>query len=407
MGPPNDDEPARGTPPTAIDSPVSNSPTRRTQWVELDILRGLAGIIMVYNHAAARWLDEAQRQDPLCGALFLIGSYAPVVFFATTGIGYGIQSELPRKRAGHAFGFVRKVVILLVADALLWLGREIWIGLDFLGFIALSMLILEPIRRRRMGWVWPLVGVVVVAGLRYGLAPAVVPPPASGQPATLVHWLAGVASPPGFSYPILPWVGYTLAGFSVGVLMQRLPALIVARRRPLALALLGLGALDGAAIGWLTLQGAGLMRWGTVNKLFFVSGFVVLTLGSGLSLLAAPSTRLARLLSLRGISSLALVPLHYAVIAIVLAALDTRALSSAQFALMSTAAVVASLAMARGWDRVAKALVPRAWAWSALMVVTAAAIASKLLLTHALWLTLACALGQLALCCLLIVERRR
>ncbi|MEM9458737.1 MAG: hypothetical protein AAGF11_31460 [Myxococcota bacterium] len=148
------------------------------------------------------------------------------------------------------------------------------------------------------------------------------------------------------------------------------------------------------------------MRWGTVNKLFFVSGFVALTLGAGLSLLAAPSARLGRLLSLRGISSLALVPLHYAVIAVVLDALDTRALTPAAFALMSTGAVIISLAAARSWDRVAKALVPRAWAWSVLMLVTAAALVSKLLLTDALLLTLACALGQLALCCLLIVERR-
>lgn len=184
---------------------MSKAPTRRTTWVELDILRGLAGIIMVENHAAARWLDEAQRQEPLSAALFLIGSYAPVIFFATTGIGYGIQSELPKKRKKHAFGFIRKVAILLVADALLWLGRGIWIGLDFLGFIALSMLLLEPLRRRRVGWIVPLVAVAVVAGLRYGVTPIVMPNP--GQPAGMLEWLTGVGSPPGFSYPILPWIG--------------------------------------------------------------------------------------------------------------------------------------------------------------------------------------------------------
>lgn len=88
------------------------------------------------------------------------------------------------------------------------------------------------------------------------------------------------------------------------------------------------------------------MRWGSVSKVFFVSGFVALVLGSGLSLAAAPSASLARLLNLRGISSLALVPLHYAVIAIVLALIDTGGLSSVEFAMMSTAAVVLSLAAA-------------------------------------------------------------
>lgn len=40
------------------------------------------------------------------------------------------------------------------------------------------------------------------------------------------------------------------------------------------------------------------------------------------------------------------------------------------------------------------------------MLVTIATLALKLALVSALWLTLSCAVGQLALCCLLIVERQ-
>lgn len=379
--------------------------SKRTQWVELDVLRGLAGIIMVYNHAAARWLTEAQRDDPLMGALFVIGSYAPVVFFATTGIGYGIQSELPRKRAGHAFGFLRKVWILLLADALLWLNQEVWIGLNFLGFIALCMLVLEPLRQRRVGWVWPLVGVLVVAALRYGVTPRLVDAVAPGQTPTLVHWLAGLGSPPGFSYPVLPWVGYALVGFSVGVLLQRKQDFVLERRRLLAWVWLAAGLVGLAGVWWLASRGANMMRWGTVSKVFFASGMVALALGSGLSLLAAPSAALSRRLSLRGISSLAVVPIHYGVIAIVLSAMDTHALSSWPFAGLSTAAVVLSLVLARRWDAVAKSLQGRSGAWAALVVITAVTLVLKLVLTNEAAHYVVSITGQLALCCLLVVQR--
>ncbi|MCA9650770.1 MAG: DUF1624 domain-containing protein [Myxococcales bacterium] len=378
----------------------------RTQWVELDVLRGLAGIIMVYNHGAARWLTELQRADPLSGALFLIGSYAPVVFFATTGIGYGIQSELPRKRtAGHAFGFVRKVWILLVADALLWLTPETFVGLNFLGFIALCMLVLEPLRRRRVGWLWPLVGVALVAALRYGVAPRLVEAPGPGQTPTLLHWLAGLGSPPGFSYPVLPWLAYALVGFSLGVLLQRHPQAVLQRRRGLAVMLLGLGTAGVAAVGWLASHGANMLRWGTVSKLFFVSGMVALVLGSGLSLLVAPSRGLAARLSLRGISSLAVVPIHYGVIAVVLELLDTGRWSSTSFTLACTAAVVVSLVLARRWDALAKSLQGRRGAWGALVLVAAVTLGLELVITTPLPHVMVAVVGQLALCCLLVVQR--
>ena len=91
---------------------------------------------------------------------------------------------------------------------------------------------------------------------------------------------------------------------------------------------------------------------------------------------------------------------------VVLATVDTGSLSPTVFTAMSTVAVVVSLAMARAWDRVAKALVPRAGAWGVLVLVTLVTLVGKLAFTDPLVLTLTCAVGQLALCCLLIVQRR-
>ncbi|MEM7160198.1 MAG: heparan-alpha-glucosaminide N-acetyltransferase domain-containing protein [Myxococcota bacterium] len=381
------------------------APSKRTKWVELDVLRGIAGIIMVYNHAAAKWLTAVQREDPLMGALFIIGSYAPVVFFATTGIGYGIQSELPRKRGGHAFGFLRKVWILLLADALMWLSPETWIGLNFLGFIALCMLLLEPLRRWRVGWIWPLVGVVLVAALRYGVTPRLVDAVGPGQAPTMLHWLAGLGSPPGFSYPVLPWVAYALAGFSAGVLLQRKQELVLERRRVITWVVLALGVVGLAVVWWLAIRGANMMRWGTVSKVFFVSGMVALALGSGVSLLAAPSAGLAGRISLRGISSLAVVPVHYAVIAVVVWLVDTHALSSWAFAGLSTVVMAISLFLARRWDALAKSLRGRGSAWAMLVGLTALAIGLELVITDVFAHYVVSVSGQLALCCLLVVER--
>lgn len=373
-------------------------------WPELDVVRGLAGIAMVFNHAAAKWLDPVELADPFMAMAFLLGGYAPVIFFSTTGIGAGIQAEVQRERGGgHSFGFGRKVAILLVADALMWLTPTQWVGNDFLGFIAVCMLVLEPLRSSRHGWLWAAAGVVLVTVLRYGVAPLVL---ASPEPGAEVGWAAfagGLGSPPGFSYPLLPWLAYALFGFVVGAWTQRLGVIVVRRRALVAVGLLLVAAVGIVGLALYVQRGGNLARWGSVNRPFYLSGFVGLALCSGLALLLAMRPRWARLLELRGISSLALVPVHYAAIAVVLAIAGPLTWSAPLFGAAATGCVVVSFIAARAWERITRWVKDRPYAWHGLVGLAALAVIAKLTLGEPAWLTGAVVAGQLALCSLLLV----
>lgn len=118
-----------------------DSPKVNINWKELDILRGLAGLLMIVNHLGVKTLEPSLRQDGLSGFLLFIGSFAPVLYFFITGVGYGIQST-QKKNVTNWSSVANKIAILFLADLLMkWSGGRI-LGLDFLGFIGCSSLLL-------------------------------------------------------------------------------------------------------------------------------------------------------------------------------------------------------------------------------------------------------------------------
>jgi hypothetical protein len=246
----------------------------------------------------------------------------------------------------------------------------------------------------------------VVTGLRYGLAPLVL---ASPEPGAVPGWAAfagGLGSPPGFSYPPLPWLAYALFGFVVGVWTQRRGEVVMRRRRLLAAGLLVLSVVGVLGLVVLVQHGANLARWGTVNRPFYLSGFVGIALGCGLGLVLATRRRIARLLELRGIGSLALVPMHYAVIAAVLATVEPATWSAPAFALATIACVVVSFTASRAWERASRWMKDRPPTWYALVAIAGLAVIGKFWLPDP-WVLVGAVAGQLALCSLLLVTRPR
>lgn len=372
-------------------------------WIELDLVRGIAGIIMVLNHAAAQWWGGPTAQG-LPGALFDIGAFAPVLFFAATGVGYGIQAEYKGRTGGHRFGFARKVAILLLADSLLWLSPQSLLGNDFLGFIALTMLTLELLRGVRRGWVVALVAAAAIAGLRFVVVPQISMGPAQADP-TMLDWLTGLGSPTGFAYPPLPWLAYGLVGFTAGALLQRHRLWVRKHRGPL-LALMAIAAGIGVAVVlWRVDGGSTLARWGSVNGTFFVAGFAALAAATAIAFSLTHLGFEAPWLQLRGLSSLALVPIHYGVI---------RALGAAGITpdgpggviVVASLAVAISLTLASTWPTAVRWL-DRRRSWAVLVGVATATIATRLLVENEAAQVIAAVTGQLALCALLVVNHRR
>ena len=279
-------------------------------WPELDLLRTLAVTLMVLNHVAV-----AGSMVPTSGptaAIAFVGSFAPVVFFFLTGLGYGVQS-VGRPAKGH--GYFRKVLILLAADAMLWAGPETRLGLNFLGFIGLSMLLLEWVRRvPRSGLLATALAVVVVA-IRFIVGPLLKAWLETRAPAW-VNVVIGVSGVHGFSYPPGPWLAYPLIGYGLGRMAGTggNPALV--RRPTVLMSLTGLTALGALVATVMTARGAAIPLGYNVVCIFHCKrgrAGAALILVFGIARLPLPEP-FVKSLGISGVRSFAVVPLHYAVL---------------------------------------------------------------------------------------------
>jgi uncharacterized membrane protein len=336
-----------------VRTPMSNAASD-SRWSELDLLRGIAGVLMVINHTGYKWLGAATLADPMVSALVFAGSCAPVVFFTTTGIGYGLQ--VGSGRPADPRGLVRKVAILLAADALLWFSLEQKIGLDFLGFIGLSMLVLDPLRRvRRPVWI-AVLGIGAITILRYGVGEAVKGWPGAGG--EVMRAVLGVEATAGISYPPLPWLAYPLTGFVLGIAARRGRAFV--ERRFLAVIAAAMVAVAACTAATLVLVSTGraVHRWGYVSLAFYAVSFAAIAVTVALALVLGRwgGALARRLLELRGVASLALVPWHYALIVGTAVLWDTATIGRFAWLAATVAMIVGSFALSRRTEAIAATL---------------------------------------------------
>jgi len=288
-----------------------------TQWHEVNWLRGLAAVMMIVNHAGYAWLDPARIETPIIGGVIFVGGFAPILFFFLTGVGYGIQAASGVGRHVHRYGFLRKVAILFVADAMLWIPRGYWVGMDFLGFIALSMLCLQMIRNSKHPLRWAIVVILVCGGVRYGVGPVLGDGMARDGWGAWVRFALGTETIDGFSYYVCPWLVFPMAGFLSGYTAQRFGFVSTKASALVIWALLAIGG-GLAVLTWLLMDEAHTLgRWGSMSSRYFLASAACLSLSSGLALAIFRSQgigRWARRMSLRGVQSLAVVPVHYLLI---------------------------------------------------------------------------------------------
>jgi uncharacterized membrane protein len=286
--------------------------TFRAHWQELDVLRGIAAVMMVVNHVGVKLLSPQQAESGLTGELLFAASFAPVIFFFVTGVGAGIQSS-QRKKASRWTAVLNKAGILLLADLLLaWSNGEGW-RLDFLGFIGLSIVVLELIRISKAPIALSAAGVVGITLLRYGVG-AIVAHFGFAQHLWGINFVLGTALMPNVSYPLSPWLAYPLLGFIAGAAIARLQKRIEQQRLQAIVGILGIAVLPALASLFFAFKGAVFFRWGSMSLAFYILSFVAISVCFAMALVFC-SDRCPRFLSkglsLRGISSLAVVPVHY------------------------------------------------------------------------------------------------
>lgn len=351
------------------------SPLAADRVTELDLLRGFAALLMVLNHVGYTALTPQAATHGVSGAVVFVGSMAPVLFFFATGFGAGLAA-----RPGSWGSLADKVLLLVVADQFLgWsLGRPL--GLDFFGFIAVSVVAARLVLATPRPLTVAALAIVGVLLLRYGLGPTTV---ATAEGYGVVPWLIGATPHDAVSYPATPWLAYPLLGVALGVLHRRHTGRVPPRAWVLMATAIVVCAV-GAAL--LASRGGSFHRWGTVAAAFFaLSLALLLSFAAGSVVLTRRAPRIAAALSLGGVASFAVVPLHYAMV-------RSGALSAQEGLVfyLAVALLIAllSFALSNAFERAAAAL-SRSPHRGAL------AVAAVLAIVAAAFATFACARGGL------------
>ena len=409
---------------------ASPKPAGRILWPELDLLRGLAGLMMVVNHASVGLVAASAAvlvampadpwaMSPLQLASF-VGSYAPAVFFFITGVGYGLQAR--PGGAGRKPGLWAKAGVLFLADALLWRSHGFWIGLDFFGFIGGSMLVLGLLIRldRRLAVAAAAGGLLLVTAVRFAAVPVAARLLGPEAGLALEPWVGdrGVA---GLSFPPFPWAGYPLVGLLVGAAASAWPAAVDRRRVRVATTLLPLAAVGFVAVAVLVHLGYPLTRWSRLSPSAYGWGFTLLALLVAACLLVFPArgggnaesadrgprwpfSPAVRGLSLRGVAAFAVVPLHFLLIAAAgLAGWSFSTAAGVSFAcvVVSVLALAAAPAVSAAGERVRRrGGTARLW-WAGLFFAVAMLVLVGLPAFGVHARSALASLGQLALCLLL------
>jgi hypothetical protein len=283
----------------------------------LDVLRGLAAVAMVFNHTGVAWLAAHDATAGLSGLLVFLGSMAPVLFFFATGVGIGL-SPGRLQRPGGLQDLAWKATLLVVADQLLLMKDGIAPGLDFFGFIALSMVVVAWVDQQRRAVTWALALIAASLTLRYGLAPQL---PSSWNAWWPLAYAGGYASAHGTAYPLSPWIVFPLAGYVLarwgvypGDAGNSVSAgTMGASHWPAALWLAGVAAVATLAAAGLWWMGKGFHRWGSMNLPFFIAAVGVLAVSLWVAdALSRRFVGAAEGLALRGAAAFIVVPAHYA-----------------------------------------------------------------------------------------------
>jgi uncharacterized membrane protein len=323
--------------------PSSSEATPTTVGVPvLDVFRGVAAVLMVINHAGFAWLSSVDATQGLGGAFVGMGSFAPVLFFFATGYALGLPGQAER---GITADRLWKCVLLVVADQFLYWSRGATGGLDFFGFIALSMLVLYGIGpARRVEWLAAAL-LAVIAALRFAIGPLL---KASIPQTGVLAFLTGVYGQDGISYPLAPWLAYPLAGF----LFARMRTRQIAIRNPEIL-LLGLASIAAGLSLAMYGRGMSFHRWSSMALAFFVLSIAVLAVAWWIStMLDRHAKAAADRIALRGIAAFLVVPVHYALVKAVSVS-DLSPMSLWTFALCAMVLAVLSFWLARlgaGWS---------------------------------------------------------
>jgi uncharacterized membrane protein len=276
--------------------------------VELDVLRGLAAVLMIFNHSGFRLLSPDDVFHSASAVAVFLGSMAPVLFFFATGFGIALSTQ-NRSRPLDKLGLLWKAFLLVLADQFFLWSRGVAWGIDFFSFIAISTVVVSIVSKLK-GSKWICAALVVTLLLtRYVVGESLQPLIRNYE---YIVWLLGVKAIEGISYPLSPWLVYPLLGYILGSFYGPVnPQVSQPRNRWIRIGILG-AILFLAASFVMRYEKAVFFRWDSMTLGFFVLSISALCASAVLALvIVMRSERLSAWISLRGVTSFTVIPLHY------------------------------------------------------------------------------------------------
>lgn len=318
---------------------------------ELDLFRGLAALFMIINHIGFALWSKSEISSDIPTFILLITSFAPVLFFFASGLGAGIQSHATHKKF-NLLSTLYKFCLLMIADLFFAFGQGKLLGFDFLGFIAVIVLILEPIKYNAYArWIC-IAGIAAVFTLRFLIAPEL-NLDSSSFTSTIMNWIAG-NKVDNCSYPFSPWMTYPLLGFLVGsvVAEKKLPIVFI-NQYSTQILLLSATLVSSAVSIFFYFKSVSFFRWGAVGFGFYVMSFAVIGAAILLVLLGNRIKNKLSLLYIGGAASLAIVPVHYFVIHL-LKEFGLENLYTLSFSITSSLALIISFLSVKNIEKIFK-----------------------------------------------------
>ena len=207
----------------------------------IDLLRGVALLFMVVDHAYDWWLIEADNLGRWGRTTEFIGTLAAPIFLILVGVSMALGTDSRRSQGvmqGRiATGFLRRGLIVALwgyaINLLVFFTGSNWADLwsfDVLHCIGIGMILLTPVAVWAPTWTLPLFALALGWGGQY--ADRLLLP---GYLGTAVNGI-----PPIAYFPLLPWLCFVLSGILWGRALARWRNSRVATNR-LALMLVPIG----------------------------------------------------------------------------------------------------------------------------------------------------------------------
>jgi uncharacterized membrane protein len=229
-----------------------------TRLVYLDVLRGLAVLIMVFAHVVDSWTREADRHDFSYYAAIFVGGLGAPLFLFLAGLAQVMSANAKARRAGDRRAgaeamwrrgwevFVLAWLFRLQSQLLGWGALRNLFKVDILNVMGVSMVVAALLWRVSASRV-VRVGVLLAATAVVSFATPIVR--ALAWPAALPDPLEAYIRPAGgyAAFTMFPWAGFLFAGAIVGELVDAMRTARVGLRLQVPLALAG---LLGIGLGW-------------------------------------------------------------------------------------------------------------------------------------------------------------